>query len=180
VPLLILALLLLIILAFGGVVLLSLTLRYRAGTARRRARRWIAALNIWLTSLSAIFFFFFALLISFWVRDAVKIALIGMIAGGACGLLGLALTRWDREDEAIFYTPNRWLALLITAAIAGRFVYGWWRAFHPVAASGNQSWLMAASGKQISLAIGGGLICYYLVYSIGLRQRLSRHEIVAD
>lgn len=173
-PLLIPALLLLIILAFGGVALLSLTLRYRAGTARRRGRRWIAALNIWLTSLSAIFFLLFAFLISFWVKDALKIAFIGMIAGGACGLLGLTLTRWDRDEEAIFYTPNRWLALLITAAIAGRFVYGWWRAFHPVAINGNPSWLLAGSGKQMSLALASGLICYYLTYSIGVRIRLSR------
>jgi hypothetical protein len=67
--------------------------------------------------------------------------------------------------------------LIITLAIAARFVYGWWHATH----SGNnapvdQHWLITASGTQLSLAVAAGLIGYYLVYSLGVRLRLTRHE----
>jgi len=177
VPIILFALLLFVLLALAGVVLLSLALRYRAGTARRQGRRWVASLNVSMTSLSAILFLFFTFLLSFWVGSAFRFALIGMSFGAVLGVLGLAVTRWESQPEGLFYTPSRWLALIVTLAIAARFVYGWWRATHsgsngPV----DQHWLITASGTQLSLAVAAGLIAYYLVYSIGVRVRLARHE----
>jgi hypothetical protein len=177
VPIILLALLFFVLLAVGGVVLLSLALRYRAGTARRQARLWVASLNVWMTSLSVVFFLSFAFLISFWLGTAFRFALIGMCFGGILGLLGLAMTRWESQPEGLFYTPSRWLALLVTLAIAARFVYGWWRATHSgSSAPAQQHWLMTASGTELSLAVAAGLIAYYLVYSIGVRLRVARHE----
>ena len=121
-PIILFALLLFVLLALGGVVSLSLALRYRAGTARRQGRRWVASLNVWLTSLSAVLFLSFTFVISFWVGTALRFALIGLGCGGVLGLLGLAMTRWEKRPEGVFYTPNRWLALLVTLAIAARFI----------------------------------------------------------
>jgi hypothetical protein len=177
VPIILFGLLLFVLLALVGVVLLSLALRYRAGTARRQARRWVASLNVWATSFSVVFFLSFTLLLSFWVGSASQFALIGMSCGGILGLLGLAMTRWENQDEGLFYTPSRWLALIVTLAIAARFAYGWWRATHSGnGASAGQHWLITGSGTQLSLAVAAGLIGYYLVYSIGVRLRLTRHE----
>ena len=179
VPIILFALLLFVLLALAGVILLSLALRYRAGTARRQARPWVASLNVWLTGFSAVFFLSFTLLLSFWVPSAFRFAVIGTGCGAILGLLGLALTRWERRPNGLFYTPNRWLAVVITFAIAARFICGWWRATHSgssVSAPGGQHWLITASGTQLSLAVAAGLIGYYLVYSIGVRLRLTRHE----
>lgn len=177
VPIILPALLFFVLLAVAGVVLLSLALRYRAGTARRQGRRWVASLNVWMTSLSAVFFLSFTFLISFWLGTAFRFALIGMCFGAILGLLGLALTRWESQGEGLFYTPSRWLALLVTLAIAARFVYGWWRATHAgSSAPGEQHWLLTASGTELSLAVAAGLIAYYLVYSIGVRLQITRHE----
>jgi hypothetical protein len=159
------------------VVLLSLALRYRAGTARRQARRWVTTLNVWMTSLSAIFFLLFALLLSIWVASAFRFALIGMAVGGILGVLGLTLTRWESRPEGLFYTPSRWLAFIIVFAIAARVLYGWWRATHPSSGgAGDQHWLITTSGMQLSLAVASGLIGYYLVYSIGVRSLPPRYE----
>jgi hypothetical protein len=179
VPIILFSLLLFVLLASAGVVLLSLALRYRAGTARRQARRWVASLNVWTTSFSVVFFLSFTLLLSFWVGSAFRFALIGMGVGSILGLLGLAITRWESQPEGLFYTPSRWLALIVTLAIAARFAYGWWRATHSgsgINAHGDEHWLITASGTQLSLAVAAGLIGYYLVYSIGVRLRLTRHE----
>jgi hypothetical protein len=177
VPIILFTLLLFVLFALAGVVLLSLALRYRAGTARRQARRWVASLNVLATSFSAVFFLSFTLLLSFWVESASVFALIGMGCGAVLGLLGLAMTRWESQPEGLFYTPSRWLALIVIFAIAARFVYGWWHATHSgSSASGDQHWLVTASGTQISLAVAAGLIAYYLVYSIGVRLRITRHE----
>jgi hypothetical protein len=177
VPIIIFALLLFVLLAVAGVVLLSLALRYRAGTSRRQARRWVATLNVWLTGFSVVFFLSFTFLLSFWVDSAFRFALIGMAFGGILGLLGLALTHWESRQEGLFYTPSRWLAIIVTLAIVARFAYGWWRATHfNNSSSDAQHWPLTASGTQLSLAVAAGLISYYLVYSIGVRLRLTRHE----
>jgi hypothetical protein len=177
VPIILFGLLLFVLLALAGVVLLSLALRYRAGTARRQARRWVASLNVWMTSFSAVLFLSFTFLLSFWLESAFRFALIGMGVGGILGLVGLAMTRWESRPEGLFYTPSRWLALVVTLAIAARFVYGWWHATHSGSnAPGDQHWLITASGTQLSVAVAAGLIGYYLVYSIGVRLRLTGHE----
>jgi hypothetical protein len=175
VPIIVFALLLFVLLAFAGVVLLSLALRYRAGTARRQARGWVASLNVWATSFSVVFFLLFTFLLSFWVDSAFRFALVGMGCGGILGLVGLAMTRWERRPEGLFYTPSRWLALLIIVAIGARIVYSWWRATYSgsTAPPGDQHWLITASGTQLSLAVAAGLIAYYLIYSIGVRLQIA-------
>jgi len=74
VPIILFALLVFVLLALAGVVLLSLALRYRAGTARRQARRWVASLSVWMTTISAIFFLLFTALLSFWLDAAFRFA----------------------------------------------------------------------------------------------------------
>jgi len=175
VPIILFALLLFVVFAFGGVVLLSLALRYRAGTARRQGRRWAATMNLWATSFSAALFLCFTFLISFWLGPTLQFALTGMAVGAVLGLLGLMLTRWESQPEGLFYTPSRWLALLVMLAIAARLVYGWWYTMHPNAPA-QQHWFLSASGTQLSVAVAAGLIGYYLVYAIGVRIRIARNE----
>src|SRR5438067_12742463 len=104
-PLIFFALVLFVLLAFAGVVLLSLDLRYRAGTARRQGRRWVATMNLWATSFSVALFLCFTFLISFWLGPTLRFALIGLVAGGLLGLVGLAVTRWARHPPGLSYTP---------------------------------------------------------------------------
>jgi hypothetical protein len=175
VPIILFALLLFVVLAFVGVVLLSLALRYRAGTARRQGRRWVATMNVWMTCFSAALFLCFTFLISFWLGPTLRFALTGMAVGGLLGFVGLVITRWESHPEGFFYTPSRWLALLVMLAIAARLVYGWWHTMHRGVAD-EQHWLTSVSGTQLSVAVAAGLIGYYLVYSIGVRIRIRRHE----
>jgi len=175
VPIILFALLLFVLLAFAGVILLSLALRYRAGTARRQGRHWVATMNLWATSFSAVLFLCFTFLISFWLGPTLQFALTGMAVGAVLGLLGLMLTRWESQPDGLFYTPSRWLALLVMLAIAARLVYSWWHTMHR-GASDEQHWFLSASGTQLSVAVAAGLIGYYLVYAIGVRIRIARNE----
>ena len=173
-PIIVLALLLFVLLAFAGVVLLSLALRYRAGTARRQARRWVASLNIWMTSFSAVFFLSFTLLLSF-CRLSVSIRpdWYGLWRHSRLGRL--AMTRWESQPRTFYPKPlarashhvgdrcTFHLRLVARHALRQQ-------------CSGDQHWLITASGTQLSLAVAAGLIGYYLVYSVGVRLRLARHE----
>ena len=88
-PIILFALLLFVLLAFVCVIVLSLALRYRAGTARRQGRRWVATVNVWATSFSAAFFLCFTFLLSFWLGPTLRFALAGITIGGLLGLLGM-------------------------------------------------------------------------------------------
>jgi hypothetical protein len=172
VPILIIALLF-----FGGLVFsmpLLVVLRYRAGTMRRRGRKWAATFNLLSLFVSAALFLWVAALSELWVPKAFTYSLGGFACGCLLGLLGLALTRWEPTPQALYFTPNRPLVLLLTLAVTARLLYGLWRIWHAWRDSGaNDSWL-AAAGIGGSMAVGALVIGYYLSYSAGVRWRL-RH-----
>ena len=149
----------------------ALVQRYRVGTMRRVARNWVATLNVGLLIFSLAVFLWSAALANFWVPRAFMSSLAGIFAGGLLGLVGLAVTRWERTSRGLYYTPNRWLVLFIVLAVTGRILYGILRAWNAWGARHDTPWL-AASGLAGSMAVGAGVIGYYLVYSAGVWRRL--------
>ena len=151
-----------------------LVLRYRVGVARRPARRWIATMNVLSLLASAAFFLWVAALTNFWVPNAFRYSLIGFITGVLLGLLGLKLTRWEPTPRALFYTPNRWLVLLITVAVSARLLYGLWRIWHAWRTTGaDDSWL-ASAGIAGSMAVGALVLGYYFTYFSGVRWKIRQ------
>jgi hypothetical protein len=175
-PLVVLAVVLLIPLALLALMPLSIVLRYRASTARRKARGWVATVNVVAIGLSVVIFLTVAAATSFWVPRALTYTLAGLAGGCLLGLLGLALSRWEPSAEALHYTPSRGLVLAIMLVAASRMVYGLWRAWHAWrAAAGDASWL-ASSGAAGSLAAGAIVMGYYLAYNAGVGRRFRRHR----
>jgi hypothetical protein len=156
---------------------LLLLLRYRTGTARRVARRCVLTVNALSMLLSAGLFIWIAAITNFWVPRTFGYSLIGMLAGSLLGLLGLAATRWEKTPTAIYYTPNRWLVLLVTLAVVTRMVYGLWRIWHAWRTTGRDTSWLAAAGIPGSMAVGALVIGYYLAYSAGLSWRLKNSVI---
>ena len=117
-----LALLLVLLLPVIALLLMPFTLvqRYRMGSARRRARGWLAALNVFAMAFSNALFLLGAAFTSYWIAGVFTQALLGVAAGGALGVVGFLLTRWEHEQGALHYTPNRWLVLAITLVVAAR------------------------------------------------------------
>jgi hypothetical protein len=180
VPLIPLVAVLLLVVALILTMPLTLFLRYRASTVRRLGRRWVATLNLVMIVLSAGLFLTVAAITSFWVSGAFRYSLFGFMGGCFLGLLGVALTRWEETPRALFYTPNRWLILIITLAVTARLLYGVWRIWHGWHTSGsNTSWLEAA-GIPGSLAIGAVVLGYYVTYLAGVRWRLGRRTRLTE
>lgn len=173
-PVLILAFALIIVIAFIVLIPLSLVQRYRVGTSRRRARGWLATLNLVGIGASAGFFLLAAALTNIWVAEAFVYAVIGMLTGGALGVLGIALTKWERTPGSLHYTPNRWLVLAITVVVTGRVGYGFWRAWSAWQAAADRTEWFATAGVAGSLGAGAVVLGYYLAYWLGLRRRLRQ------
>ena len=153
---------------------LLLVLRYRAGTVRRKGRKWIATVNFASMLVSAGLFLWVAATTTLWVPNALTYSLAGFAGGCVLGLLGLALTRWEHSPPVLYLTPNRWLVLLLTLAVTARLLYGLWRIWHAWRNAGvNDSWL-AATGIAGSMAVGAIVIGYYLTYFAGVRWWLRR------
>lgn len=155
---------------------LSLVLRYRAGTARRLARGWVATLNVAGIAFSATLFLAFAALTAVWVPRAFTYSVAGLAGGCALGLLGLRLSRWEVLPRSLHYTPNRWLVLAITLVVTSRVLYGFWRAWHAWRATPDDASWLAAAGVAGSLGAGALVLGYYLAYWTGLWLRLKRHR----
>jgi hypothetical protein len=164
---------LLFVLLFVAASPFLLVVRYRLGVARRPARRWIATVNIVSLLASTALFLWIAALTNFWVPNAFRYSLIGFISGVLLGLIGLTLTRWELSPRALHYTPNRWLVLLVTVAVATRLLYGFWRIWHAWRTTGHDSSWLASAGIPGSMAVGALVLGYYFTYFSGVRWRLG-------
>lgn len=165
-------LLLLAVLALAVVMMpLSLVLRYRAGTSRRRARRWLATVNVAGFAFSIVSFLILAAATNTWAPNVLRYSLMGLAAGALLGLLGYALARWEHTPQGVYYTPNAALVLTITLVVTGRILYGFVRAWQAWGTRGpDESWL-AASGLAGSLAAGAVVLGYYFTFWLAVRAR---------
>jgi hypothetical protein len=152
----------------------ALVFRYRYGTRRRRARVWVATVNAASLALSTTLFMISAAITTRWVPYSFSSAMIGLACGAVVGLLGLLLTRWEREGPSLFYTPSRLLVLAITLLVTARIAYGFWRGWQAWQAADHGTSWTAAIGIPGSLAAGAVVIGYYLVYWAGVRSRAVR------
>jgi hypothetical protein len=170
------ALAIVIVLAFIVVIPISLIQRFRMGTARRTARRWVATANLTAVALSVVLFLAGTLITSRWIPEALTYTLYGLAGGCVLGLFGTALTRWEYVGETMKYTPNRWLVLAITLLVTARVLYGFWRGWEAWRASLESAAWVTASGVAGSLSAGAVVLGYYLVFWWGVRRRVRRHE----
>ncbi len=155
----------------------SIVQRYRAGTARRPGRGWVAAFNTWSLAGSTAIFMIFSAISSTWLPGAFTYSVAGLAVGCALGFAGLALTFWEAGASTLHYTPNRWLVLALSAAIATKIGFGLWRAWHAWTTTPDvQSWL-AHSGLAGSMAVGAVVVGYYFIYWAGVWKRIRQHRI---
>jgi hypothetical protein len=166
--------LLLAVLLFTWLIPFSLVQRYRVGTSRRQARGWIVTVNLVAIVLSIALFLAGAAVTNIWVPRALPSSVAGLLGGCLLGLGGLALTRWERKQDAMHYTPNRWLVLGITLVVTVRLLYSLARAWHSWRLEGADTTWLAAAGVAGSLAAGAVVLGYYLVYWFGIRWKLRR------
>lgn len=171
-----LLLLLLLPLAIVALTPFLLIQRYRAGSARRQARPWVATLNIAALTFSAVFFLASAAFTTIWIPRALSGASLGMAIGLLLGAIGTVFTRWEPGVRALHYTPNRWLVLIVTLIVSARVIYGFYRSFEAASAGVSGHAMVSAFGVPQSLAAGAIVIGYHLVYNVALRWRIGRWQ----
>jgi hypothetical protein len=175
-PLVVLAFVLFIPLALIALVPLSIVLRYRASTARRQARGWVAAINVAAFGMSAVLFLAVAAVTSVWMPRAFTYTVAGLAGGCVLGLLGLWLSRWEATAQTLHYTPSRLLVLTLMLVVVSRMAFGLWRAWYVWRSMPGQTYWLVASGAAGSLAAGAVVLGYFLAYHAGVwvRSRLHR------
>ena len=161
-----------IVLAFIALIPFSLIQRFRMGTMRRRAIRWVIVVNAAGTLISVLLFVAGAAITTNWVAGTLTYTAAGLAAGGAAGAIGLALTRWEIAGGRLYYTPNRWLVLALTLVVTARLCYGFYRSYEAWQAAIDRMAWVAASGVATSMSAGAIVLGYYLVYWFGVRRRL--------
>ena len=170
----ILALVLLILVGILVLIPISIVQRFRMGRARRRARGWVATLNLIALAISMLSLLGAALITTRWVPQTLTYTLVGLGIGGCLGALGLVLTRWEDDGRHRHFTPNRWLVLVVTLVVALRLMYGLWRTWDAWYQSVEQGAWVAASGAAGSMSAGAVVLGYYVVFWWGVRRRVER------
>lgn len=113
----------------------------------------------------------------------------GMLIGGAIGLLGLRLTRFEVDPvRGDCYVPNAWIGALLTALLLGRlawrFVEMWpqMQQASMLAAADNQAAGMhmqplGYASSPLTMLMIGLLVGYYIVYFSGLLIHHRRFQL---
>jgi hypothetical protein len=169
----------LVVLAFVALIPIALVQRFRMGVARQRARGWLIAINLVGISISMMMFALASVVTSIWLHPALVYTLVGLATGFVLGAAGIWFTRWESFPDGLYFTPNRWLVLGMTLVVAGRILFGFWRAYHTWRAGFDDASWVAAAGLAKSMAAGGVVLGYYFVYWIGVRSRLRLHRGVS-
>ena len=100
----------------------------------------------------------------------------GVVAGAALGLLGLKLTRFERNAAgADVYIPNPWIGGLLTVLLVGRLI---WRFTVLGTAAGAAAAPTAPQfgNSPLTLLVFGLMIGYYIAYYAGLLVHHRRFE----
>lgn len=169
--LLLLPLLVLCVVALVLVLLpVSLWQRYRRGHARRRAVGWSVAVNAWTALVALALFGGVVAVAAWWVPGAPAHAAVGVAVGIVLGIVGLWLSRFERDGDALHYEPNRVLVGALTLLVAARIGTGLWQATHVAGPASTHWWLQPAT----LYATGGALLGYACAFAWGVRQRLRR------
>jgi len=89
----------------------------------------------------------------------------GLLLGGALGVIGLRLTKFETTEAGHFYTPNTHIGIALSVLFIGRLAYryiqaGSLMADHPQHPAPFQS--------PLTLFIMGLTVGYYIVYQTGV------------
>lgn len=128
------------------------------------------------TGVSALFLLLTSAFTNIWVSDAFGDTALGLAVGCVVGLGGLVITKWEATPRSLHYTPNRWMVLVITLLIAGRLLFGLYRAAVAAESGMRGSEVAGAFGVAESLGAAGLVIGYYLAYNAGIIWRIRRWD----
>jgi hypothetical protein len=90
----------------------------------------------------------------------------GLVAGILLAVYGLRLTRFERTEQGLFYTPNLYLGTALSLLLIGRILYRIIEVYAGGAPSAAD--LSHFARSPATLAIFGTLAGYYVAYAIGL------------
>ncbi|MGS0571857.1 DUF1453 domain-containing protein [Xanthomonas oryzae pv. oryzicola] len=142
---------------------LSLLQRFRVGTARRQARGWLLLINLASALISSVLFVIFSLVAAAFWPGAISHAAFGWACGLALGVLALRLTRFEHTTQGLFYRPNLWLVLALTALVVVRVIAGMvqgWRSAWQGVAWPTEGWLSHASLLSAAGVLLGDALAY--------------------
>ncbi|QBG90853.1 hypothetical protein [Xanthomonas oryzae] len=151
---------------------LALLQRFRMGTARRQARGWLLMINLVSAGMSSVLFLIFSLIAAAFWPGAISHAAFGWACGLALGVLALRLTRFERTTQGLFYRPNLWLVLALTALVVVRVIAGMvqgWRSAWQTEGWLSHASLLSAAGVLLGDALAYATLLWWRWRSARLR-----------
>jgi hypothetical protein len=100
-------------------------------------------------------------------------AIAGALAGGALAVVALAHTTLEAGPDGSFYTPNRWMGLLVAALLVGRVAFRMASIYQASAHTEGGAALSGVQRSPLTLAVFFVMAGYYAFYYGGLLRKLK-------
>ncbi len=102
----------------------------------------------------------------------ISAAATGMIVGIALATYGLVHTRFEVTPAGTFYTPNKWIALVVTALLLGRLAGRMFSVYEAGAAPASGAAPGAGLHRSpLTLGIFFLMATYYVAYDVGVLKK---------
>ena len=169
---------------FVPIVGLLLYRRFRHAFVRQRLVLWGMAVRFVLLAGLAT-----AVIVRSPSRLALGVELGALVVGLGIALLGIKYTKLELTTQGVFYTPNKWIGLAVTALFVGRLASRMFMTYSqfatdPVAAAhdGQPAFMLQTSAAVWTLGFFVLLAGYYCAYYVGvwLRSRALRANPLLD
>jgi hypothetical protein len=123
--------------------------------------------------------FLSAICIALLASSSVSSGLIAASSGGAIGvalaLVGLRHTSFEVTPEGRFYTPNKWLGLVVTTLLLGRLMARMFTLSERAAeVASGASPLASLQRSPLTLGLFFLLTGYYVTYYVGVLRKGTR------
>jgi hypothetical protein len=93
---------------------------------------------------------------------------LGLLVGGALGLIGLARTRFEISGQDDNYTPDPWIGLGLTTLLLGRLIYRFMVVYPAMHAAAQAGSFAGYQRSPLTAVLFGLLFGYFIVYYAGV------------
>lgn len=153
---------------FVPIVGLLLYRRFRRAFMRQELVLWRIILRFLLLAAVAI-----GMLVKAPTGLAIGVELAAIAIGIGLSFVGIKHTKLERTTEGVFYTPNKWLGLVVSAIFIGRIVARMFSTYTAIAAGKHMPTPYAMSDPATIATLGCFCLLagYYCAYYVGLWQK---------
>lgn len=149
---------------------------YRAGSARRPDGAWASTLLVLCCAVAIVLLTVVGIAVTRWAPSVLQTSLLALGVGVLLGGLGLSLSGWETRGGQMYFLPDAWVGMALSAIVIARLGFGASRAWHAWLSWGGESVWLSVAALPGTFAAAMLLAGFGVTFWGGVRVRIARRQ----